>query len=939
MRSIELFQVDVSSRSLNTKEMSDLAHIDAPGTEGRNLPLDRYSLDIFHGAARVGFQGLNSGPVQLSELVLEVRALPVPFDLFGLRESLPNRSAHLSTLRARVMDRQCSSLLPRDMRLTALNGRLFLHGKSAHGGRFILEMVPRDSVKGGLLELSVVNIMFIGASPSAELGELLGLRSSSNRGLVRFDSDRNTLQISALSWLCGHALAKEGWKLPAVDAGLRLHLVCREGGLSVESVQRSGVAPLELGAEAPPSTMARLAGYQEALEGLMDARASAKSGRLDDAVALTARQIAAQDIHVADLCVAAASYLPATALLPWAKRTPGDFRNEVLVGNALSAQHDDLRAVESWLAAADLADPAKEPVYALELVRAVVARVTTLGSESASIYRRLMPLLSQLLERLPDNPEILELIASLSNRAPYPLRYAAFRSTMFSPDSSASASDQARGLLAEALERSEHEHVLELSGLIEAKFGKDPDALLLCAEALELIDHPSRAVRLWERLHEMAVVRGMEGLRETCTVALGSRGPEREVRDHLVALEPQIHGHPLATAAWLRRAQEHSGLVEAEHLVSALALIQRKALPSLVSVVRNLIRRREEMDLRARFVLLGLKLGFVRPTDLEIVDPRRTTEAVTRQLFRALRAFVGNDVDASAESDPLWNSMIGRSHGDETTLRAAVQGLIGRILFERYGRVNEAREHLQWAWDNGVRWPGIPEGLVEAALASDNWALAQEVLRAQLASEEDPERRVALGRRLMHKKPADSELHPQIVAILAEACHLVPWEDDLRGYLSISVGANDARPVLDTNQSKQSYTSPMVGNVLTNPELNEALTECRALVGRGSFDEAREILESLLSEDPECSEILVALAQIFEAEGNSGRAADLLLRRIEWVFDEEEARPLMIHTLDLLLASDRVAEAQKNLSEWSVMDPELGSYLPDRLRSLFQRIA
>lgn len=919
--------------------MSDLAHINPSTPEGKVSPLDRYSLDIFHGAARVGFQGLTSGPVQLSELVLEVRSLPVPFDLFGLRESLPNRAAHLCTLRARVTDRQCSELLPRGMRVTALNGRLFLHGKSAHSGRFILEMVPKQSVAGGVLELNVVNMMFIGAAPPGRIDEALGMRVSSNRGLVSLDEKRNTVRISALNWLCGQALAKDGWKIPTSDADLRLHLVCREGGLSIESLKGVGVDPVEVGAQAPADTLARMDGYQEAHERLVDARASVKAGRLDDAVALTARQIAAQDIHVADICVAAARYLPATALFPWAKRTPGDFRNGVLMGNALFAQHDELKAVETWLAAADLADPAKEPVYALELVRAVVARVDTLGSEAAGIYRRIMPLLSQLLERLPDNLEILELIASLSNRAPYPLRYAAFRSTMFATDNGASASDQARGLLAEAIERSEHDHVLELSGLIEAKYGKDPDALLLCAEALELIDHPSRAVRLWERLHEMAVVRGMEGLRETCTVALGSRGPEREARDRLVALEPQIHGHPLATAAWLRRAQAYSGLIEAEHLVSALALIQRKAIPSLVSVVRNLIRRREEMDLRARFVLLGLKLGFVRATDLEIVDPRRTTEAVTRQLFRALRGFVGSGSDGAADCDPIWDSMIERSYGDQTTLRASVQGLIGQILFERYGRVHEAREHLQWAWDNGVRWQGIPEGLVEAALSSDNWALAQEVLRAQLASEEDPERRVALGRRLMHKKPADSELHPQIVALLAEACHLVPWEDDLRGYLSISVGANDARPVLDTNQSQPSYSSNLSGNMPATPELGEALAKSRALVGRGAFDEAREILESLLGDDPECSEVLVALAQIFEAEGNSGRAADLLLRRIEWVFDEDEARPLMIHTLDLLLASDRIAEAQKCLSEWSVMDPELGSHLPNRLRSLFQRIA
>ena len=911
--------------------MSDLAQIKSSRSGENGSSLERYSLDIFHGAARVGFEGLKSGPVQLPELVLEVRALPVPFDLFALKQSLPNRAAYLGNLRARVMDRQFTDLLPRGMRLTALNGRLFLHGKSPNSGRFVLEMVADDSVKGGAITLRIANVMFVGANSAIQLEEVLGLSTNTRDELIHFDAEKNTLSISALRWLCGHSLAKEGWKVPVHDAGVRLNLVSREGSLNLELLKGSDSAPVELGAEVPSATMARLVGYQEAHEGLMDARASAKQGRLDDAVALTARQIAAQDIPVADLCVSAANYLPATALHPWAKRSPGDFRNEVIVANALCAQHDEIKALESWLRAADLADPAKEPVYALELVRTVTERVARLGKESTPIYRRLMPLLSQLLERLPDNPEILELISTLSNRAPYPLRYAAFRSTMFTPDNSGLASDQARGLLAEALERTEHEHVLELSGLIEAKYGKDPDALLLCAEALELIDHSSRAVRLWERLHEMAVVRGMEGLRETCTVALGSRGPERESRDRLVALEPQIHGHALATAAWLRRAQEYPGLVEVEHLVSALALIQRNAIPSLVSVVRNLIRRREEMDLRARFVLLGLKLGFVRASDLEIVDPRRTTEAVTRQLFRALRAFLWQ------ENNPT--NLDADFYGDETNLRASVQALTGSILCDRYGRVNEARDHLQMAWDHGVRWNGIAEGLVEAALASDNWGLAQEVLRAQLASEEDPERRVALGRRLMHKKPADCELHPQIVALLSEACHLVPWEDDLRGYLSISVGANDARPVLDTNQSQQNYAPAAAPAGVMNPAIDEALAKSRALVGKGEFEEAREILEGHLEEGSECSEVLVALAQIFEAEGKPGPAADLLLRRIEWVFDEEEARPLMIHTLDLLLASERVGEAQKNLSEWSVMDPEIGVHLPDRLRSLFQRIA
>ena len=61
--------------------MSDLAQIKSSRSGENGSSLERYSLDIFHGAARVGFEGLKSGPVQLPELVLEVRALPVPFDL------------------------------------------------------------------------------------------------------------------------------------------------------------------------------------------------------------------------------------------------------------------------------------------------------------------------------------------------------------------------------------------------------------------------------------------------------------------------------------------------------------------------------------------------------------------------------------------------------------------------------------------------------------------------------------------------------------------------------------------------------------------------------------------------------------------------------------------------------------------------------------------
>ena len=57
--------------------------------EATDLNSRQFSLDIFHGVARVGFGQLRAGPVRIEELVVEVQPLSVPFDLFALKESLP----------------------------------------------------------------------------------------------------------------------------------------------------------------------------------------------------------------------------------------------------------------------------------------------------------------------------------------------------------------------------------------------------------------------------------------------------------------------------------------------------------------------------------------------------------------------------------------------------------------------------------------------------------------------------------------------------------------------------------------------------------------------------------------------------------------------------------------------------------------------------------
>ena len=104
----------------------------------------------------------------------------------------------------------------------------------------------------------------------------------------------------------------------------------------------------------------------------------------------------------------------------------------------------------------------------------------------------------------------------------------------------------------------------------------------------------------------------------------------------------------------------------------------------------------------------------------------------------------------------------------------------------------------------------------------------------------------------------------------------------------------------------------------------------------GELDDAKAELERLSKKDREHPETLDVAAQLHEACGDLSEAADTLMLRMQWVFDEAQARPLMLHALDLLVSAAREGEARKRYLEWSVMDPDLAGAMPARLLQLLQ---
>ncbi len=856
----------------------------------------QFTLDIFRGSARVGLKQLRAGPVRLDEMVVEVRPLAVPFDLVNLRQQLPDRGSSLATLRAQVSDRHISELFPDRIRLTVLSGRLFLHGAAPSGGRFVIETVVDHDEESPRVSLRVANILLIGCSRPYNLSQLLGIQAPSQDMLVDSSPDGDRIFVEAVRWICGVALAGLGWKVPITPADLRSHPILREGGIFLETSRPPLTPALEVGAEAPAATTQRMAGFRQALYQLTEARLYAHDETIELAVNAAARQIAAEKAEAADLCVGASLFLPPAAILPWSRKHASDFRVRTLTGNAYLLQSDPAAAVENWLAAADQANPVDEPVYALELLNAVLDVLLSSNANRSGYVERAMPILEQLVSRLPDDGSLRALITRLGRDAPFSIRYSSVRAALFGTKPSATAIEQGRELLREAVECGHQEEALELASLIEAHNPSDPHDLQLCAEAMELASCPERAQNLWLRLHQIATIRAMRELELACKIHLIHSQEQREVRGQLVALEEKVSSLPMAMSAWLRRASDHPGLITEARFDVALALIGRKADAGLIQVMRSLLQKQGEAEYRARFANILLENGQIRSEDLCDLDVRRPEEATTRTLVRQLRRWLDDEKTAGSA---VW---------------AECQGLMGRILCERYGHMSEARAHLQQAWDAGVRWSGIATSLVDSALALSDWEEAQELLRVQIAAEEDPEIRIEMGRKLVRLIPSADLLQPDILTLLRDACMSVPWEVELRPILGLEVSEVQMAGALEPQE--------------------EALTEIRSMIGQGNLEEARIKLDEVLQANPDMPEALLLLAQLQEAIGNPSNAADSLLRRIQWVFDEDEARPLMTHALDLLVASGRSTEACDMYQEWNVMDPDLHHVLSPRLLEL-----
>jgi len=925
----------------------------------------QFSLDIFRGIARVGFGQLLAGPVRVEELVVEVQPLSVPFDLFALKKSLPNRAGVLAALRARISDRQSASLLPEGIRITVLDGRLFVHGEAATQGRFVLELIPRAGVVGGIIELDIASFLTLGCKAGTDVHRVLGMPITGEMDDVYIDTEEGIIRLRALRWITGQALVKAGWKVPVPPAEMRVHTVLREGQVYLETIRPPQTSPIEMGADPPYECLVRLDGQRKARRRLIDARTRAAIQDVRGAVAATARQIATDQEATTELCLCASTFLPPVAILPWARRKASDFRMRAIMANAFYAQHDSVAAVESWLTAADQAAPGREPVFVLELIKMALEVLGEAPVERRGYLQRSVPLLQDLMERIPDDPELPSLILGMRQSAPFALRYAAVRSSLFSAGDSQDQFDEILQLLREAILEGSEEQILELSALVEARFGSNPEALLVCSEAMVGVGKLHRARDIWQKLHDMAVVRGLEDLKEACLVYL-SRTGDREARSRLMAMERRVAGMPQATAAWLKCAMEHPGMVAERHLDSALALLDRQPNRSLFDALRMVIRRGGSSDYKARLASLEVRHGVVWEEDLSVVDPIGPQEITIRTLFRDLQFFLdGDDRDAWTRSS---------SFGLKSRAEAAVHGLVGRILLERYGRGEEARPHLQWAWDKGLRWAELATGLVDATLASGDWDVAQVILRVQLAAEPDAERRVEMGRKLMGKIPPDQPLHPELAQLLSDACRVVPWEQELRDFVALNQriqqargskgegGAPSLEQLLDMDEEPQPKEKKKSGRArrgsgkkktsaakgkkvekkpVPGEEASEApwandLDEIRGLLSHGDLAPARARLDTLMQTHQEVPEALLLSAQIYDALGAPGKAADAILKRMQWVFDEKEARPLMMQCLDLLVGAGRLDEARQHYREWGQMDAELLAQLPDRLKRLLQ---
>jgi thioredoxin-like negative regulator of GroEL len=1090
-----------------------------------------YSLDIVHGVARIGLGPLRAGPVRVDDLLLEVAPLDYPFDLMALRAGLPERSTEIGAIHARVSDRHIRELLPANMALTVFPGRAFLHGPVKDGGRALVEFVTDPDPPSGRVALKIASALRIGGS-GGPIDQLLSLGSPGMMPDLQREPKSGRVVIDLLRWISGFVLCPMGWKVPLNAPDLLSYLILKEGMVHIEASHADTPHTMELGAQPPTEVMARMRGRDYAISMLSDIRAMVQNEQVDEAVDRTGRLVVSAGGFGADVLVEAAGFLPALAVSPMARTQQPDFRLKVLEGNTLLIQGAPEAAAEAWINAADQANPTEEPIYAVELLRAAFDVLEGDLRERNRVVQRAYPILISLMQRLPDERSLGELVVSLGSYAPFELRYRALGSVLFAPTVRPVDIERARQLLEESVRRGFHNQGVELATLIAARKGTDPDILFLCARAQQAGGNHRKAQEIWERLHEVARARGREDLYTACSVHLETNAPDEEARIRLAGLERKLSNQPFAMAAWLDRASTYAGFVQEEHMDKALDLLERMPHPALVDVLRKTMKTLDfSMLYRCKLAANLLSHGLACSEDLQGIAADLPDENIIRRLFRALRLTLQKTSDEA--------------------LRIRAEALTGRILLHRYDRADDARAHLQAAWDGNLRGRDLADDLARVFIDSGYPQAAQRILLTHLLSEQNPEDRVELGVHLLELLPAETPLLSELRALLLESSKLVPWDERIRHLLDMrrgmgevddwlqfdvserddiafggmeleaagADGENGTEPWMEQRGDEQVFTrtvppqrediseekypfdedgggellelegaltsppvplnhdaevgqDPLEDDILElldeeierNPEVqlvvgettdsaeiaggqtsnaepegesgsgddaddddtmgifpakddieeseeregqafegleayeanddaderelddaatektdeddlplaadptpeqetkpselpisddriqdededkpemhhllkahDEELEQIRKLAGSGAFDDARRRIRSLLKYSPDLSEAHVLLVVVAEAQGRLSEAVDHLLTRIDAGLNKDEARPLMLHALDLLVAAQRNEEARVHLRTWLTRDPEMKDALPPSLREL-----
>ena len=285
-------------------------------------PSAPFTLEIFGGKARVGLSGLSAGPVRVDLIELDVFGFEshVVAGLDTLKRELPDRRSGLVRLRASAGDRHLDRLVEGDLRISVLPGRLFVHGRLPAGGRLVMELVEEPSDESEVVSLQVATVLRVG------IGQ--GVSSAAREALpvpLRAAAHEGRLRLPAIKWICAHALAPLGWRLPLVSGGTESHLVLWEGQVLLE-VSEAGKPPtVDVDATTPDSTIVRSVERRRARAVLAEAEHAAAAGDRNGAIRLVQRQLAAGTADVPALCTCATAYLPAEAVAFWCAEAPDSF--------------------------------------------------------------------------------------------------------------------------------------------------------------------------------------------------------------------------------------------------------------------------------------------------------------------------------------------------------------------------------------------------------------------------------------------------------------------------------------------------------------------------------------------------------------------------------------------------------------------------------------